>query len=625
MPRITQDCIRRVRESVDIVDLIQGYVQLVRRGSAIKALCPFHQEKTPSFTVSQQRQSFKCFGCGEGGSAVDFLMKYEKLEFIEAIQRLADRGGVELEFEAGGPSPEQARMAKDHKSRMLAVMEWAQKEYARRLMSPGAPSQEHADAVAYLRKRGLSEATLRSWGIGYAPDSFDAMLNAGGKAGIDTRLLDECGITRVNDQGKRYDFFRRRVLFPIRDRQGHTVAFGGRKMREEDPGGKYINSPTTPVYDKSKVLYGIDRLAGSTFNRARPAGKKLVVVVEGYMDVIACHTAGIDCTVAPCGTALTADQLRTLAPYGDRIVLLLDADAAGQAAMEKVSREVIAQGLNVVVATLPDGKDPDEFLSKHPREALVAALDAGKHFFTFRLDALSRRYRSSNPAEKRAALAEALGDISATNDRLLRDELVRQTAEALNAPEKLIQQELRSMAVRQRERDARHTANAGAAAPAIPPKLETWERPILIRLLTHPELFRPVSSFFTESDFESAAARAIYLAMHDADNETGRLDGNEVLDHLPSGEAALRSLFTDLLVGELSAGRFKHPDDGREFDLDRAVAEFRQWHDRRSRGRAGTDAGPAGPTSPALGDVSGQQRLEELKARARPRKTPTAP
>lgn len=618
MPRVTPDCIRRIRESVDIVSLIQESIPLIRAGSYFKCSCPFHNDKTPSLMVSPSRQTWKCYSCGVGGSAIDFLMEYEKLEFMEAIQRLSERSGIQLEYEGGATQdPQAARRMKDWRGRLMEVMDWAQRFFAHHLFQRGGAGGE---ALAYLRKRGLDDATIREWGIGYSPDSFDATLLAGMKQFGDAKLLDECGITRVNENDRRFDFFRHRIMFPIRDRQSRVVAFGARKIREEDTGGKYINSPATTIYDKGKVLYGLDRLPRSEFNRARPANRRIVLVVEGYMDVIACHRAGVDCAVAPCGTAITPEQLRTLSPYANRLLLLMDGDAAGQASMERIAGEVVAQGLNVLAAQLPDGKDPDEFLTRHGPEELADALEKGTDLFAFKLRALAARFDMRNPVEKRKAIGEALDVIVAAQDAVLRDELTRRTGEHFGVPEAVLAQTLKGLRAVQRPQGAAKTG-AGRGDYGVVP---VGERTMLVRFLTHPELIRPVSEFLHPEDFDSPAAAEVLRALlnvHDEFgpelvDEHGHAKGGLVLDYLAQDLPAARALMLDVLEGELSAASFGKPQQEgapEEFSLGRAVEEIRVWLDRKRR--------RAAPAAELRRGEEGQRavltRLEEMRLRNR--------
>jgi len=628
MPRITQDSIRRVREQSDIVDVIGKAVQLQRAGVTYKALCPFHKENTASFTVNPSRQTFKCFGCGQGGSVIDFVMEYEKLTFAEAITRLAERAGFDLEYESGGApvDPAAMRRNKDRKALLFDVMTWAQERFHKTLMK--AP--EASAAREYLKSRGLPKDEVVKWGIGYAPAGFDITLKAGLSEFGDARLLDEVGITRTNERGHRYDFFRDRITFPIRDVSGRTVAFGARKMNPEDPGGKYINSPATPIYDKARVLYGIDRLPGCEFNRGRARGTRLVTVVEGYMDVIACHRAGIDCAVAPCGTSITPDQLHMLRRFGDRIVMIMDGDAAGQNSMERVIPEIVAQGfaskqqvreaggdrsrevfgMNVTAVSLPDGKDPDDFLNSAGPEALVAMLDQGRDLFTLKLASLAARHDLRHPAGMKDAIEEALGVIAhASSDspehELLRNLLLRRTSEYFNVDEATLRRGLGDA----RRRQPRNFDEGEQRAPQMSSRVSPAERTLLLRLLTHPELIRPVAEFMVAEEFTSPLAGEAFRAVVNCFDESGSVIGANLLDSVPEDHSAVRKMLAEL---DSEAASLRENTDKSEFDVNHKVAEILRWHEERMLKR-----------SIAAGDIDNDdpdtmlRKMREMKAKKR--------
>lgn len=602
MGRITSNSIRTVREANDIVEVISAVLKLERAGSSLKALCPFHNEKTPSFHVSAQRQTFKCFGCGEGGSVVDFIMSYEKLDFVEAIERLAERAGVKLEYESGG-APVVTPQQRSRKQRQFDVADWGAHWFHKKLLKD--PAAEHARE--YLKSRGFSDARAKRWMVGYAPDSFDAIMIDGMQTHKDPTLLDDVGLTRVGESGKRFDFFRDRVMFPIRDVQGRVVAYGGRKLNNEAPGGKYINSPTTAIYDKSRVLYGIDKLPASQLNRERKRGQKLVVVVEGYMDVIACHEAGIDCAVAPCGTSITVEQLTLLRRFADKIVLLMDGDAAGQASMERIVPEVVEQGLFVTAVTLPGGQDPDDFLKDHKPEELIALLEGGIDLFRFKLDAVRRRFDMSHPAGARDAFNDALASLAGCDDELLLDRYLRELASAFRMHE----QDVRRRFVDSNRRISRRGMTTQAQSHAVV-ALPIAERTLLLRLLTHPELIRPVGELVDPADLASEHARAIYVAILNCFDEEGNASGSNLLDYLDGDDEVTRRVLVDLLEGELSVAHFQQsqseqPSDEVAFNLDATLAGIRDWVGRRRARLPG--AGLESAT------VSPQDRLAALRVK----------
>lgn len=419
-------------------------------------------------------------------------------------------------------------------------------------------------------------------------------------------------------------------MFPIHDIQGRTVAFGGRKLREEQGGGKYINSPMTPIYDKSRVLYGIHLLARSSFNRARPQGKKLVVVVEGYLDVIACHEAGIDCAVAPCGTSLTSEQLRTLSRFGDRLILVMDGDSAGQSAMERILPEVLSQGLNVSAAVLPTGHDPDTFLKEHSTEAFLEALEKSRDLFHFKLQALAQRYDLERPALKSRAIEEVLQIVAEAQNQILRDLLLRQVSDFFRLPLESIHKTFL------RRKAPLAQTQAQASLQAAPVKVELAEKILLVRLLAHQSLIQPVSSFVELQDFSSSTAQEVYRAILNAYDSHGHFEVTHILDFVPEDQPEARKLCVEILEGEISLASYtlKTPEkksntktkatppafqnlEPEAFDLMKSVEEIRNWQKKRRSKQ--TKSAPPGK----LDFDNAQQKLSELRMRKQASKKKT--
>lgn len=348
MGRIADDKIQEIRERADIVEVVSTYLPLKRAGVNHQGLCPFHQEKSPSFNVNAARQIFHCFGCGVGGNVFSFLMRMEGLSFPDAVRRLAEKVGIEVEEEAVSAAEISRR---ERLERLLRINEAAGAFYHQLLL------EEEAGAAArrYLRQRGYAGETVRSFQLGFAPDGWEALaahLAAKNFAGEDARLA---GLVRPGKQGRGdYDLFRNRLLFPIQDLQGRIVAFGGRVLDDSLP--KYINSPETEVYHKGQVLYGLYQARDAM----RHGGEALVV--EGYFDVLALHRAGFAAAVATCGTALTAEHARLLKRYADKVLLIFDEDAAGRQATFRAMDALLPSGLAVSVVAMPAGADPDSLL-----------------------------------------------------------------------------------------------------------------------------------------------------------------------------------------------------------------------------------------------------------------------
>jgi DNA primase len=384
MGRIPDDIIGLVRDRVDIVALVGRFVGLKPSGRNHKGLCPFHSEKTPSFTVNAERQSFKCFGCDEGGNAITFLMKMENLSFPEAVRQLAAEVGVEIPEEMRGGERGAAE-------RIYEANALAQALYREALRAPGNPG------AAYLARRGLDAATIERFGIGFAPDSWEHLVRALRERGIPNEAALEAGLVAERKSGGCYDRLRGRVTFPIRDVRGRIQGFGGRALAaDQEP--KYLNTPESPVFRKREAFFGMPD-ALEPIRRSERA-----VVVEGYFDLVALVRAGIEGAVATCGTALTAEHARQLRRRTRRVVLLFDGDEAGQRAMERALEVLLPEDLRVHAAVLPAGLDPDDLLARDGAEALRALVDGAPAA----LDAVIRRVVSrgcSEPAQKADAVA----------------------------------------------------------------------------------------------------------------------------------------------------------------------------------------------------------------------------
>src|SRR3989338_897873 len=340
--------IEEIKQKVDIVDLLGEYVKLTPAGSNFKANCPFHQEKTASFMVSPERQSWHCFGCGLGGDHFTFIQQIEGVDFPEALRILANRAGVKLE----SFKPEEH----NQKTRLLDLLK-ALTEYWQKLLWEDPSAGFVRD---YLAKRGVAGETAKEYALGYAAESWDNAIKFLQNKGYSLKEIAEAGASMVGEKGRPYDRFRNRLMFPICDVHGNVVGFTGRKMNEEDKGGKYVNSPQTPVYNKSQVLYNLD-LAKAEIRRLG-----YVILVEGNMDALSCYQAGTKNAVAVSGTALTEEQIKLIKRFTNNVMIAFDADAAGLNANLRGVDLAWQAGLNVKVINLSGGKDPDELIKENP-------------------------------------------------------------------------------------------------------------------------------------------------------------------------------------------------------------------------------------------------------------------
>ena len=421
MPQIPQEIIEQIAAANDIVEVIGGYFPLRRMGGTFKALCPFHNERTPSFNVNPHRQIFKCFGCGAGGSVFRFVMDYEHLDFVAAVRKLADKAGIKIpEAEMSQADYERA----DLRRRLLSLHAEAAEFFHQQLMRGNS-----ADAAReYMKKRGLSAEVAKSWKIGFAPDSWDGLLSAMQAGGYSEMELKESGLfSHGEDSGKMYDRFRGRVMFPICNDTGEVIAFSGRVLFAEQSPAKYVNSPETPLFTKGNVLFGLHKS-----KRALIAAKQ-AIVCEGQVDLITAFEAGVQNVIAPQGTAFTDRQARILKRYVDEVVLCFDADAAGEKAAERSLPHLLAEGLTVKIIALPSGEDPDSLIRTQGAEVFRERVAAAKDFFDHQIDRLTGTPDFATPRGKIAAarkLAELLAFIP---DGIAREAVLNNAAMRLGA------------------------------------------------------------------------------------------------------------------------------------------------------------------------------------------------
>lgn len=396
MGRIDEDSIRRVLEATDIVDVIGGYISLKRAGSRWKACCPFHNEKTPSFIVDPNRQNFKCFGCGEGGSAISFVMKMENLGFADTVRRLAEKAGITIVEEVYDAAEEKRRKARA--ALLMANKKATEFFHMLLLRSPKA-----AEARAYLNSRGYGSEMAKRWQVGWAPDSSRDLMAWARREGLSEQVLIDSGLASRSERGELYARFRDRLMFPIHNVYGECVAFSGRILRAQENVGKYVNSPETAIFKKGDVVFALDRARGAMGK----SGKALLC--EGQLDVIACHEAGLNDAVAPLGTAFTSEHARLLSRYASKVVLCFDADKAGMAAADRAFRELAPLGKDIFLVNLPAGDDPDSFMKREGKDAFAKMVEQAHSFFEVRI----ARARERGLLEDAASSAEFAREIAA--------------------------------------------------------------------------------------------------------------------------------------------------------------------------------------------------------------------
>jgi DNA primase len=530
---ISPESLDRVKQTVDIVEVISAHTDLRRQGARWVGLCPFHDERTPSFSVDAQEKLYHCFGCGVGGDAIKFVEEKDGLGFAEAVELLADRYGVELEREQEDPRAEARRQ---HRRRLEQLLDRTAGYYASYLWE----SQEAGKAREYLAERGLKEEVLRDFGVGYAPSAWDKILVRGQQAGFSVAELRGVGLVQKGRQGGDYDRFRSRIMFPIRDRRGRTLGFGGRAMRA-DQGAKYVNTAETDFFHKSQLLYGVDKAKAAIAKATR------AVVVEGYTDVLALHQAGVEETVAVMGTAITGEQVATLSGMVEEVVLALDADSAGQEAMLRAQRVAAGRKMRLRVAAMPAGEDPAEMMAAPDGpERFRALIEAAVELNAFQVGLVLDRTDVASPTERDRALDEVAPVLGAMGESASRDDLVRQVAERLDLEPAMVMG--RVVAARPAvggPEQSQRGAPAGAA-PAPPPRRaaeltsrERRERALLAMCIALPEEGVDYLGRLTDAHLSPTGLRAATWL---------RENPGDPASNLPHDDDELVGLITELVM-----------------------------------------------------------------------------
>jgi DNA primase len=402
-----------------MAEVVGQYTDLKQAGAQMMGLCPFHDERSPSFSVDPHDKLYHCFGCGVAGDVFGFVMEKEGLGFTEAVEALADRYGVELQREQEDPRAEAARQ---RRQRLQQLLERAAAYYSNYLWE----SKEAGKAREYLAARGLSEETLKNFGVGFAPSAWDKILVAGQRAGFTVPEMHSVGLVQKSERGGEYDRFRARIMFPIRDPRGRTLGFGGRATRE-DQKPKYVNTSETDFFHKSEILYGLDRA------RAAMAKANRAVVVEGYTDVLALHQAGMEGAVGVMGTAITPEQVATLSGTVDEVVLAMDADEAGEEAMLRAQRVAAGRRMRLRVASMPSGVDPAELMAEADGpERFRGFLQGAAELTDFQVMRVLNRTDTASPVERDKALAEVAPILAGMEEGAAQSELIRKVADRLD-------------------------------------------------------------------------------------------------------------------------------------------------------------------------------------------------
>jgi DNA primase len=425
--RIPEHTIEDIRSSANIVDIISSYVALRKRGKNFIGLCPFHQEKTPSFTVSEEKQIFHCFGCHAGGNVYKFLMEYKSISFIEAVQEIAESVGITLNFEDDKISSEQSELEELYEINVIAA----------KYFSDNLLKSEHGEVARdYLTKRKIKTQTQKVFGLGFALNGWEHFVNYARDNQINLDNAKLLGLIDSKESGNYYDKFRGRIIFPIFSPNGRVIAFGGRVFQGEENIAKYLNSPESSIYLKRKSLYGLFH--------AKDEIRKLnkAILVEGYMDVIALWQHGVKNVVASSGTSLTDDQARLLSRYTTNIVVIFDADEAGNKAAMRSIEILLKQDFEVKLLSLPKGEDPDSYVNNFGKDSFEELVNASKNFLEFQTAQYESQGMFDNPTTEAKAIRELVKSAAFINDELKRGLLVRSIARKFNLREKLLETEL---------------------------------------------------------------------------------------------------------------------------------------------------------------------------------------
>ena len=530
MGLIPNDVINQVIQRSDIVEIIGNYTALKKAGRNFKALCPFHNEKTPSFVVNPDKQIFHCFGCGVGGNAVGFLMRQEHLEFPEAVRFLANKAGVVIpEDDSATPSP-----SRQLREEILKINALAASFFHEMLLT--SREADAKTALDYLKNRGVDLETVKKFQLGFAPNEWDALLKYLKSKGISEELISKAGLIIAREEKRGfYDRFRNRIVFPILDIQSRFVAFGARTMEDSD-GAKYINSPETPVYTKGQHMFGLQ------LTKAAVGKLDRIIVVEGYMDMIMPYIHGVENNAASLGTALTVEQIRLIRRYTPNVVMLFDTDTAGQSAIVRSLDLLIDEGMNVRVATLAKDEDPDSFIRQQGLKAFNARIDSAYSFLDFKFNWLSQQYDPMTVDGKSKIAQELLGTIARFKSEVAKYELTRQLAQKLNIPEGvLLKQAGQAKGQHGAFKEPEVTIKASASISA-------GQELLLALFLKDPAWVKAAQGKIGPEDFSQGQVRHVVEVIWALSNESSDWSTNDLLIRL--NDESAESLVTRLISVE---------------------------------------------------------------------------
>ncbi len=537
--RYPQTFIDDLKRQADIVRVIQDYVQLKKKGANWMACCPFHKEKTPSFSVSPAKEIFYCFGCHKGGSVFNFVMEMERVSFPEAIKLVAEKSGMPLPKLVDDSRFEARRRESDE---VIELNQWALDWWQQQLES----SAEGHIARDYLKQREISDETQKTFRLGYAPDSWDALSIYLRQKGASQEQIEKSGLVVKKDEGGSYDRFRGRLIFPVIDIQGRPIAFGGRTLKNED--AKYINSPETAAYVKGRNLFGLNL----TRDEIRRQG--FVILVEGFLDLIVPYQYGIHNVVASLGTALTPDQVRLLSRFARKVVVNYDGDPAGVQAAKKALEILLAEDLEVKVLVLPDRSDPDEFIRKFGVQEYQRQRGEAQPHIQFVIDQATRDRKLTNPADKEAAIDEVLPFIRAVRSRIQKREYFDIAMDSLRIGDVLLKREL-WQSIRTGVTGSLKVARRAHANPTVA------EQRLLEVLLTDERVRHNILPLLEADDFEELPTAPIFKALIEGEREGKEIDF-EFLSERTAGDP-VASLLPSLMMADFASSEEVTPETQR--------------------------------------------------------------
>lgn len=588
----SDDNLEQIRAASDIVDVIGGYLPLKRAGANFVALCPFHKEKTPSFNVNPHKQIFHCFGCHKGGDVFTFVKEYENIGFVDAVRRLAERARIPLVSEQN-PAAQQSRHLKDQ---LLEIHEQLTQRWQNCLANEAAGQL----ARDYLAKRGVSAEAIKLFRLGAAPDTWDDTVNWARSKGHDLAIVEKAGLILKKEGGDRpYDRFRGRLMFPICDEQGRVVGFSGRVLSGDEKTAKYVNSPETPIFTKSKIFFGLDKSKRAILD----AG--FAIVCEGQLDLIACFTAGVENIVAPQGTAFTDQHARIMKRYVDEVVLCFDSDEAGQNAAVRSLDHLLASGMAVRVAVVPAPHDPDSFIKANGGEAFRQLVAGAEGFFDYYLNRLCRQNDTGTDKGRIAVLRDMAEAVRKTGNSVLVDKYAQKTALRLGVAADAVRAEFKKAGpfrVAAVEEEFVEPTVAAEEEMARPVATELW---LLKLLLMYPAGVGWLAAHLDPGWIEHPVVRDIVGRRFQAQADDAWRSLGSFLDQFDSPQ--VRSLITEATMDDRA---LPNPDQQL---ADLALRLRNQSLDRQLAALTARISQPEATETETLELMREQQRLKQLK------------